>query len=43
MEQWKRKTKDYHQKLNVQVASRVAEQFWTLGNEELLRFEFLLI
>ena len=29
MEWWKRKTRDYHQKLNVRVASRIAEQFRT--------------
>ena len=27
MEFWKRKTRDYHQKLNVRVESRIAEQF----------------
>ena len=27
MEWWKRKTRNYHQKLNVRVASRLAEQF----------------
>ena len=25
MEYWKRKTRDYHQKLNVRIASRIAE------------------
>ena len=29
MEWWKRKTRDYHQKLNVRVASRIAEQIRT--------------
>ena len=29
MEWWKRKTRDYHQELNVRVASRIAEQFGT--------------
>ena len=29
MELWKRKTRDYHQKLNVRVASRIVEQFRT--------------
>ena len=29
MEKWKRKTRDYHQKLNVRVASRIAKQFRT--------------
>ena len=29
MKYWKRKTGNYHQKLNVQVASRIAEQFRT--------------
>ena len=29
MEWWKRKTRDYHQKLSVRVASRIAEQFRT--------------
>ena len=29
MEWWKRKTRGYHQKLNVKVASRIAEQFKT--------------
>ena len=27
MEWWKRKTRDYHQKLKVRVESRIAEQF----------------
>ena len=26
MEWWKRKTRDYHQKLNIRVASRITEQ-----------------
>ena len=29
MEWWKRKTRDYHMKLNVRVASRIDEQFRT--------------
>ena len=35
----KRKTKDYHQKLNVRVASQIAKQLGltTLRNEKLLR------
>ena len=37
MEWWKRKTRDYHQKLNVRVASQIAEQFMILRNGELLR------
>ena len=39
LEWWKRKTKDYHQKLNVRVASQIAKQLGltTLRNEKLLR------
>ena len=39
VEWWKRKTKDYHQKLNVRVASQIAKQLGltTLRNEKLLR------
>ena len=42
MEWWKRKTRDYHQKLNVRVASRTANSLTNLGlttlrNEEVLR------
>ena len=29
MEWWKRKARDYHQKLNVRVASQIVEQFRT--------------
>ena len=29
MEYWKRKTRDYHQKLNTRVASQIVEQFNT--------------
>ena len=29
MEWWKRKTRDYYQKLHVRVASQIAEQFRT--------------
>ena len=38
-EWWKRKTKDYHQKLNVRVASQIAKQLGltTLRNKKLLR------
>ena len=36
---WKRKTGNYHRKLNVQVASRIVNNLglMILGNEELLR------
>ena len=39
VEWWKRKTKDYHQKLNVRVASQIAKQLGltNLRNEKLLR------
>ena len=39
MKQWRSKTQDYYQKLDVRVASRTAEQFKfrILGNEEILR------
>ena len=39
VEWWKRKTKDYHQKLNVRLASQTAKQLGLtiLRNEKLLR------
>ena len=39
MEKCKRKTKDYHQKLNVRVASRMAEQFRTYDLRKLETFK----
>ena len=39
MEKCKRKTKDYHQKLNVRVASQIAEQFRTYDLRKLGTFK----